>query len=92
MTQDLQHLLNFVVAAVDRRELVLPCEQVEVRREVLEERRQLESLAQTLLAQLVVAHPRRNSRHEDLRLDPVPPDDRHGAALALLEDCRKQIG
>ena len=92
MAQDLQDLLNFVVSAVDRRKLVLPCEQIEVGREVLEERRQLESLAQTFFAQLVVAHPRRNSCHEELRLDPVPPDDRHRAALALLENCRKQIG
>ena len=27
----------------------------------------------------------------ELRLDPVPTDDRHGTALALLENCRKQI-
>jgi hypothetical protein len=32
-------------------------EQVQVRREMLQERRQLESFAQPLLAQLVVAHP-----------------------------------
>ena len=56
MAEDLEHLLDLRVAAEHRRQLVLPREQVQVRREVLEERRQLEPLAQPLLAQLDVAH------------------------------------
>ena len=92
MAEDFQHLLDLVVAAVDRRELVLTSEQVEVGREVLEKRRQLEALAQTFFAQLVVAHPGRNTRHEHFRFDAVAPDDRHGAALALFENRWKQIG
>ena len=58
VAEDLQHLLDFLVAAEDRRQLVLPREQVEVGGEVLQERRQLEALLEALLAQLDVAHPR----------------------------------
>ncbi len=79
------------VAAEERRDLVLPRELVQVGREVLQERRQLEPLPQALLALLEVAHPRRDARHEQLGLDAVPPDDRHGNALALLEDRREQV-
>jgi hypothetical protein len=75
-----------VIAAVDRRDLVLPREQIEIGGEVLQEWRQLEALAQPLFTQLVVAHPGGDSRHEDLRLDAVPTDDRHGNSLAFLED------
>ena len=58
MAENLQHLLNLLVAAEYRRQLVLAREQVQVGREMLEERRQLEPLLQPLLAQLHVAHPR----------------------------------
>ena len=58
VAEDLEHLLDLVVAAEDRRQLVLAREQIQVRREVLEERRQLEPLLQPLVAQLDVAHPR----------------------------------
>ena len=67
VAEDLEHLVHLGVAAEDRRKLVLPRELVQVRREVLEERRQLEALLQPLVAQLVVAHPRRQAR------DDAPP-------------------
>src|SRR5205085_5515692 len=92
MTEDLEDLLNLLVAAVDRRDLVLAREQVEVRGEVLEERRQFEPLPQPLFPQLVVAHARRDARDEHLGLDAVMTDDRHRHALALLEDRREEIG
>ena len=62
VAEDFEHLLDFLVAAEHRRQLVLPREQVQVGREVLQERRQLEALLQPLLAQLHVAHPRGQPR------------------------------
>ena len=56
VAEDFQHLLNFLVAAEHRRQLVLARQQVQVGREMLQERRQLEALLQPLLAQLHVAH------------------------------------
>ena len=61
VAEDLEHLLDLVVAAVDRRDLVLARQQIQVGREVLQERRQLEALAQALFAQFVVPHPGRDS-------------------------------
>ena len=86
VTEDLEHLLDFLVAAVDGRDLVLPRQQIQVRRKVLEERRQLEPLPQPLFAEFVVPHPGGNSRHKDLRLDAMAANDRDRNALALLED------
>src|ERR1043166_8464199 len=91
VAENFEQLLDLLVAPVDRRDLVLAREQVEIRREVLEERRQLEPLAQALFTQLVVAHPRRDPRDENSGLDAVVPDDRHRHALALLEDRREEI-
>ena len=91
VAEDLQHLLDLLVAAVDRRDLVLARQQIQVGGEVLEERRQLEALPQPLLAQLVVAHPGGDSRDEHLRLDAVTADDRDRNALAFLEDGREQV-
>jgi hypothetical protein len=71
MAEDLQHLIHLEVAAVDRRNLVLPRQLIQVRGEVLEERRQLEALLEALLAQLVVAHARGQPRHQGLGLDAV---------------------
>ena len=92
MAEDLQHLIHLVVAAEDRRNLVLPGQLIQVGGEVLEERRQLEALLQALLAQLVVAHPRRQPRHQRLGLDAVTADDRDRDALRLFEDRREQVG
>ena len=75
--EDLEHLLNLVVAAEDGRNPVLPREQVEVGREVAQERRQLEPLAELLLAQLVIAHAGGDARHQRVGLDAVPADDGH---------------
>jgi uncharacterized protein YdeI (YjbR/CyaY-like superfamily) len=52
VTQDFEDLLDFLVASEDGRHLVLAREQVEVRREVLQERRQLEALLEALFAEL----------------------------------------
>ena len=92
VTEDFEHLLDFLVAAEDRRQLVLPREQIQVRREVLQERRQLEALLQALLAQLHVAHPRVEAGHQHFGLDAVAAQDRHRNALRLLEDGGEQIG
>ena len=86
VAEDLEHLLDFLVAAEDRRGSVLSRQQVQVGREVLEERRQLEPFPQPLLANFDVAHARRDAGDEHLRLHTVPPDDRHRNALTLLED------
>ena len=86
VAEDLENLLDFAVAAVDRGDLVLARQQVQVGGEMLQERRQLEPLAQTLLAQFVVPHPGGDARHEHLRLDAMTADDGNRNALALLED------
>ena len=92
VAEDLQHLLDFLVAAEHRRQLVLARQQVQVGREVLEERRQLEPLLQPLFAQLQVAHARGQPRDEHVRLDAVAPQDRHRHALRFLEHRGKQVG
>ena len=92
MTEDLEDLLNLLVAAIDRGNLVQPHEQIQIGRELLEVRRQLEPLPQFLLAQFVVLDACGDSSHEKRRLDAVTPDDGGHAATALLEDCREQIG
>ena len=92
VAEDLQHLLDFLVAAEDRRQLVLARQQIQVGREVLEERRQLEALLQPLLAQLHVAHrARRAGDTSTLGLDAVAAQDRHRHALRLLEHRGKQV-
>ncbi len=58
MTQNLEHLLDLVIAAEHRRHLVLARQQIQVSGEMLQERRQLEALLQPLFAQLHVAHAR----------------------------------
>ena len=85
VAEDFEHLLDFLVAAEHRRQLVLARQQVQVGREVLQERRQLEALLQTLLAQLHVAHAGAEPGHEHVGLDAVPPQDRHRHALHLFE-------
>ena len=59
MAQHFEDLVHLALAAEDGRHLVLPCQLVEVGREVLQKRRQLEALLQPLLVHLVVAHARR---------------------------------
>ena len=92
VAEDLEHAVHLGVAAEHRRDLVLARELVQVGREVLEERRQLEALLQPLLVQLVIAHPRGETGDERLRLDAVAADDRHRDALRLLEDRREEVG
>ncbi len=92
VTQNLQHLLYFLLAGEDGRDFVLPGEEVQVGGEVLEERRQLEALLEPLVAKLDVPHPRIEPRDEHARLDAVVAQDRHGHPLALLEHGGKQIG
>ena len=91
VAQDLEHPIHLGVAAEHRRNLVLARELIEVGREVLEERRQLEALLQPLLAQLVIAHPRGEPRDQRLGLDAVAADDRDRNALRLLEDGREEV-
>jgi hypothetical protein len=61
VAEDLQHLLNLVVASVERRNLVLPSQQIQIGRKILEKRRQLKPLAQTLFSQFVVPDSGRDS-------------------------------
>jgi len=91
VAEDLEHLLDLAVAPDDRRDLVLPRQQVEVDRKVLERRRELEALAQLLLAQLAVAEVRRHPRHQRIRLDAVAADDHHRCLLALVQDAGHQV-
>jgi len=92
VAENLHHLAQLFRAPVERRDLVLPRQLVQVGREVLQEGRQLELLPQPFLPLLEVTHPGGDPGHEQLRLDPVPPDDGHGNALALLEDGREEVG
>ncbi len=92
MAEDFQHLLDLLVAAEHGRQLVLAREQVEIRREVLQERRQLEPLLQTLFSELQVTHACVQTRHEYLRLDAVPAKNRYRDTLRFFENRGKQIG
>jgi len=92
VAENLEHLLDFRIAAVDRRNPVLARQQVQIRREVLQERRQFESFPKPLFTELVVAHSRCDPGDQHLGLDAVMLDDGHGHALTLLEDRRKEVG
>ena len=92
VAEDLDDLLDLFVAAVHGRQLVLLGQQVQVDGEMLQERRQLEALAEPLVAQLDVAHARGDPRHEPMRIDRLPPQDRRRQPLGVLEDRREQIG
>jgi hypothetical protein len=93
--ENLEHLLNLGVASEDGRNAILPREQVEVGREVAQERRQLEALAELFLAELVIAHARGDARHQRVGLDAVLADDGHRhrrrRTTALLEERHEQI-
>ena len=92
MTENLQHLLDLLVASIDRRDAVLPREQVQVRREVLEERRELEPLAQPLFAQLVNERPLSAQEAEDLRgALHVARDELEGKPAAALNEADNQF-
>ena len=91
MAQHLEDLLRLGVAAEDRRNSILSRQLVEVRREVLQERRQLEPLLQALFLLLVIPHPGGQARDDHLGLDPLAPDDRHRHPLCFFEDRREQI-
>ena len=65
LTENLQYLLDLLVAAEDRRQRVLTREQIQVGREVLQKRRQFEPLLQPLVAQFPVAHARIRRDHSD---------------------------
>jgi len=92
VAEDLQHLLDFLLAAEHRGQFVLPREQVQVGGKVLQERRQLEPLLQPLFPKFHVTHARVQTSHEHLRLDTVASKDRHRDALGFFEDGGKQIG
>ena len=92
MTEDLQDLLNLLVTAMDAGDLVLPGEQIQIRRELLERGGQLEALPQARLAHFVLLNPRRDSRHQHLGLDTMTANEGYRNALALLEDRGKEIG
>src|SRR5262249_31445197 len=92
VAEDLQHAVHLGVAAEHGRNLVVPSELVQVRGEVLEERRQFEALLQPFLTQFVVAPARSQPGADRLRLDAVAANDRYGNPLRLLENRGKQVG
>ena len=86
VAEDLQHLLDLVIAPVNRRDLVLTRQQVQVGCEILEERRKLESLTQVLLAKFVLSHTGNDARDQYVRLDAMTTDDGDRNPLALFKD------
>src|SRR5215208_1750698 len=92
MTQHFENLLDLRTAPVYRADLVFASQQIQVRRKMFQEGRQLETLAQALLPQFVVPNPGGDARHEDLRLDTMVANDRYGNALAFLENRLEQVG
>ena len=91
MAENLEHLLDFLVAAVHGRDLVLASQQVQVRGEGVQRLGQLQALAEALFAQLVIAHLRRDARDERRRRNALTADDRHRHAVALLQDRGEEI-
>jgi hypothetical protein len=92
VAQDLEDAIHFRVAAEHRRNLVLARQLVEVRGEVLEERRQLEALLQALLAELVVAHPRGRAGHERVGSMPWRRMIDTGMPCVSSKNGREEVG
>jgi hypothetical protein len=92
VAENLEHLVHFRFPTENGRDLILPRELVEIRGEMLEERRQFEPLLEPLFAELVVAHPRGKTGDERFGLDAVTPDDRDRNALRFLENRGEKIG
>ena len=84
MAEDLDHLLQLGVAPEDRRQLVLPREQIQVDGELLEKRRQLVALAQLLVAQLDVADDRQQARDDGVAVGAEPAEDQCSARSDVL--------
>ena len=61
VAEHLEHLVDLTVAAEHGRHLVLPRQQIKIRREVLQERRKLEALLEPLFPELQVARAGRRS-------------------------------
>ena len=91
VAEDFQHLLNFLVAAVHRRQAILAREQIQIRREVLEKRGKLEALLQPLVAQLGVPDLRVQPRDDLFGLDAVAAENRDGHTLRFFEDRRENV-
>ena len=89
MAQDLEHLLDLIVATEDRRSAVLPREQVQVRGEVLEERGSSKRFFSRSSRISMSAHPGRASETEHLGFDTMSADDRHRNALTLSKMAEK---
>ena len=90
VAENFEHLLDFLVAAVHGRQLVLARQQVEIGREVLEKWRQLEAFLQTLLALLHVPHAGAQPGHEHVRFNAMAPQNRDRHALHLFEHARRR--
>ena len=91
VAENLDDLLNLGVPAEDGRSPILTGEQIQVRREVLQERRQLEPLLETLVADFDVAHPVGDARDQQVRLDALTAQHRDRHSLRLLEDGGEEV-
>ncbi len=92
VAQDFHDLLDLGVAAEHGRQLVLAGQQIQVRREMLQKRRELELLAKTLLVALDVADAGGDARHERFGVDAGLAKHSGGHSLAVLEQRREDIG
>ena len=89
VAQHFDGLLNLGVAPVHQGQLVLACQQVEVRREVLQERRQLVALLQPLVLALDFLHARGDAAHHASRARCRRVESRSRAAPACPRRSRQ---
>lgn len=90
MREDLEDLLNLAIAAEDRRDPILPREPIEIGRELLQVRRQIEPLLQTLVPQFEITQARLHRCHQCIRIRAMPPQDRDRTPCVSSKSARNK--
>ena len=91
MAEDLEDLSNLSIAAKDRGQLVEAGEPVQVGGELIDVRRQIETLLEALVAQFTLTEMGLDPRRDDVVLDTEALQDRDRYALRFVEQREEQV-